>query len=135
MELSPKVAEILEKIKELTLMEASQLVKAMEETFGVSTAVVAAGPVAASAAAAPAAAAEAAQPEASTFDLILKNAGNNKIAVIKVVRAETGLGLKEAKALVDSAPQPVKENLSKEEADKLATALKEAGAEVELKAK
>ncbi|HOX37468.1 MAG TPA: 50S ribosomal protein L7/L12 [Candidatus Brocadiia bacterium] len=131
-QLSPKVAEILEKIKELTLMEASQLVKAMEETFGVSTAIVAAGPAAAAGAPA-AAAAEAAPAEASTFDVILKTAGNAKIPVIKVVRAETGLGLKEAKALVDSAPQPVKEDLSKEDAEKLAAALKEAGGEVELK--
>ncbi len=123
------VESILESIEKLTLIEAAELVKAMEEKFGVS----AAAPVAV-AAAAPAAAAEgAAAEEASEVSVILASAGANKIAVLKEVRAITGLGLKEAKDLVDGAPKPVKENIKKEEADALKKQLEAAGATVELK--
>ncbi|HHU32328.1 MAG: 50S ribosomal protein L7/L12 [Zhaonellaceae bacterium] len=124
-----KVAEILEAVKGMTVLELSELVKAFEEEFGVS----AAAPVAV-AAAAPAAggAAEAAE-EKSEFDVILTAAGDKKINVIKVVREITGLGLKEAKELVDNAPKPVKEGISKEDAEAIKTKLTEAGASVELK--
>ena len=122
------VETILESIEKLTLLEAAELVKAMEEKFGVS----AAAPVAV--AAAPAAAAgEAAADEASEVSVILASAGANKIAVLKEVRAITGLGLKEAKDLVDGAPNTIKEGLSKEDAEALKKVLEEAGAEVELK--
>jgi len=122
--------EILEAVKEMSVLELSELVKAFEEAFGVS----AAAPVAV-AAAAPGAAAEAAAPaeEKSKFDVILIAAGEKKIQVIKVVRSLTGLGLKEAKAVVDEAPKPVKEGVSKEEAEKIKAELEESGATVELK--
>ena len=120
--------EIMQAIERMTVIELSELVKAMEEKFGVS----AAAPVAV-AAAAPAAAGGAAADEQSEFDVILKSAGDKKINVIKVVREVTGLGLKEAKALVDEAPKPVKEKVAKAEADELKAKLEEAGAQVELK--
>lgn len=119
--------EIMQAIENMTVLELSELVKAMEEKFGVS----AAAPVAV-AAAAPAAAGAAAE-EQTEFDVILKSAGDKKIGVIKVVREVTGLGLKEAKALVDEAPKPVKEKLSKADAEALKAKLEEAGATVELK--
>lgn len=118
--------EIMQAIEEMTVLELSELVKAMEEKFGVS----AAAPVAV--AAAPAAGATAAE-EKTEFDVILASAGDKKINVIKVVREVTGLGLKEAKALVDGAPAPVKEGASKEDAEALKAKLEEAGATVELK--
>ncbi len=121
------VTEILEKIESLTLLEAAELVKAMEEKFGVS----AAAPVAV-AAAAPAAGA-AAEEEATEVNVILASAGANKIAVLKEVRALTGLGLKEAKDLVDAAPKAIKEGVKKEEAAEIKKKLEEAGATVELK--
>ena len=117
--------EIMQAIEEMTVLELSELVKAMEEKFGVS----AAAPVAVAAAPAAGAAAE----EKTEFDVILASAGDKKINVIKVVREVTGLGLKEAKALVDGAPAPVKEGASKEDAEALKSKLEEAGATVELK--
>ena len=120
--------EIMQAIESMTVLELSELVKAMEEKFGVS----AAAPVAV-AAAAPAAAGAAGGEEQSEFDVILKSAGDKKINVIKVVREITGLGLKEAKALVDEAPKPVKEQVSQEEAESIKKQLEEAGAEVEIK--
>ena len=122
------IESILESIEKLTLIEAAELVKAMEEKFGVS----AAAPVAVAAAVA-AAPAEAAADEASEVNVILASAGANKIAVLKEVRAITGLGLKEAKDLVDGAPKAVKENIKKEEAEALKKQLEEAGATVEIK--
>ena len=123
------VEAILESIEKLTLLEAAELVKAMEEKFGVS----AAAPVAV-AAAAPAAAGDAAgAEEASEVSVILASAGANKIAVLKEVRAITGLGLKEAKDLVDAAPKPVKENIKKEDAETIKKQLEAAGASVEIK--
>ncbi len=120
--------QILDAIKEMNVLELSELVKEIEETFGVS----AAAPVAV--AAAPAAGGEAAAAEEKTeFDVVLKAAGAEKIKVIKAVREATGLGLKEAKELVDGAPSTVKEAMGKDDAEKLAAALKEAGADVELK--
>ena len=121
------VESILESIEKLTLLEAAELVKAMEEKFGVS----AAAPVAVAAVAAPAAAD--APAEASEVSVILASAGANKIAVLKEVRAITGLGLKEAKDLVDGAPKPVKENIKKEDAEAIKKQLEEAGATVEIK--
>ena len=121
------VETILESIEKLTLLEAAELVKAMEEKFGVS----AAAPVAV--AAAPAAAGEAAAEEASEVSVILAAAGANKIAVLKEVRAITGLGLKEAKDLVDGAPKAIKENIKKDEAEELKKKLEEIGATVEIK--
>ena len=121
------VESILESIEKLTLLEAADLVKAMEEKFGVS----AAAPVAV--AAAPAAAGEAAAEEASEVSVILASAGANKIAVLKEVRAITGLGLKEAKDLVDGAPKPVKEGIKKEDAEAIKKQLEAAGASVEIK--
>ena len=121
------VETILESIEKLTLLEAAELVKAMEEKFGVS----AAAPVAV--AAAPAAAGEAAAEEASEVSVILAAAGANKIAVLKEVRAITGLGLKEAKDLVDGAPKPVKEGIKKEDAEAIKKQLEAAGATVEIK--
>ncbi|MCS7012083.1 MAG: 50S ribosomal protein L7/L12 [Chloroherpetonaceae bacterium] len=128
------VETLVEEISKLTLTEAAELVKALEAKFGVTAAapvmVAGAAPAAgAGATAAPAAPAE----EKTEFDVILKNAGANKINVIKVVRAATGLGLKEAKDLVDGAPKTVKEAMPKAEAEKLAKELRDAGAEVELK--
>ena len=122
------VETILESIEKLTLLEAAELVKAMEEKFGVS----AAAPVAV-AAAAPAAAGEAAAEEASEVNVILASAGANKIAVLKEVRAITGLGLKEAKDLVDGAPKAVKEGIKKEDAEAIKKQLEAAGATVEIK--
>ena len=122
------VAEIVEKIEKLTLLEAAELKKALEEKFGVT----AAAPMM-FAGAAPAAAAAPAAEEKTEFTVELKNAGAQKINVIKVVRAATGLGLKEAKDLVDGAPKTVKEGLNKEEAEKLKKELEEAGGQVELK--
>jgi large subunit ribosomal protein L7/L12 len=119
------VQEIVEKIEKLTLLEAAELKKALEDKFGVT----AAAPVAA---AAPGAAAPAAE-EKTEFDVLLKAAGSQKINVIKVVRAATGLGLKEAKDLVDAAPKTIKEGVTKEDAEKLQKELEEAGATVELK--
>ena len=121
------VNEILEAIEKLTLLEAAELVKAMEEKFGVS----AAAPVAVAAVAA--APVEAAAEEASEVNVILASAGANKIAVLKEVRAITGLGLKEAKDLVDGAPKAVKEGVKKEEAEAIKKQLEEAGATVEIK--
>lgn len=122
------IEAILESIEKLTLLEAAELVKAMEEKFGVS----AAAPVAV-AAAAPAAGGEVVAEEASEVSVILASAGANKIAVLKEVRAITGLGLKEAKDLVDGAPKPVKENIKKEEAEAIKKQLEAAGASVEIK--
>jgi len=122
------VESILESIEKLTLLEASELVKAMEEKFGVS----AAAPVAVAAAPVAGAAAPAAE-EASEVSVILASAGANKIAVLKEVRAITGLGLKEAKDLVDAAPKPVKENIKKEDAEAIKKQLEAAGATVEIK--
>ena len=120
--------EIKEAIKSMTVLELAQLVKELEEEFGVSAAaMVAAAPAAVGGAAAPAA------EEKTEFDVILTNAGANKINVIKVVREITGLGLKEAKDLVDGAPKPVKEGISKEEAEQIKKKLEEAGATVEIK--
>ena len=121
------VEQILESIEKLTLLEAAELVKAMEEKFGVS----AAAPVAV-AAAAPAAAAEAAEAP-SEVNVILADAGANKIPVLKLVREITGLGLKEAKDLVDGAPKAVKEGVKVEEANQIKAQLEEAGAKVEIK--
>ena len=126
--MSEKIAEIVEKIKALTLVEASELKQALEDEFGVT----AAAPVAIAAAGAPGEAA-AAEEEKTEFDVILASFGDKKINVIKVVRAHTGLGLKEAKDLVDGLPKPVKEGVSKEEAEKVKKELEEAGATVEIK--
>ena len=122
---SEKITAMIEEVKALTVLELAELVHALEETFGVSAA--------AAAVAAPAAGAAAAEEEKTEFDVVLKAAGANKIGVIKVVRALTGLGLKEAKELVDGAPKTLKEAVSKDDAEKIAADLKEAGAEVEIK--
>ena len=122
---SEKITAMIEEVKTLTVLELAELVHALEEEFGVSAA--------AAAVAAPAAGAAAAEEEKTEFDVVLKAAGANKIDVIKVVRALTGLGLKEAKELVDGAPKNLKEGVSKDEAEKIAAELKEAGAEVEVK--
>ena len=121
--------ELMESIENMTVLELSELVKALEERFGVSATAVAAAPAAGAAGDGAAAAEE----EQTEFDVVLQGPGEKKIQVIKVVRAATGLGLKEAKALVDEAPNPVKEALSREDADALKTQLEEAGAAVELK--
>ncbi len=123
---SEKVTALVEEVKGLTVLELSELVHTLEEVFGVSAA--------AAAVAAPAAggAAEAAE-EKTEFDVILKDAGASKLNVIKVVRAATGLGLKDAKDLVDNCPKTLKEAISKEDAEKLVAELKEAGAEAEIK--
>ncbi len=123
---------VLEVVAGLTMMEASDLVKDFEAKFGVSAAAMAFAPAAAGGAAGGEAAGEA-EEEKTSFDVILSEVGDQKIKVIKVVRAETSLGLKEAKALVDEAPKPVKEGVSKEEAEKLKAALEEVGAVVEIK--
>ena len=123
------VESILESIEKLTLLEAAELVKAMEEKFGVS----AAAPVAVAAAPVAAAGAEAGAEEASEVTVVLAAAGANKIAVLKEVRAITGLGLKEAKDLVDAAPKPIKENVKKEDAEAIKKQLEAAGATVEIK--
>ena len=124
--MSEKITAMIEEIKALTVLELSDLVKAIEEEFGVS----AAAPVAVVAGAAPAAAAAEEQTE---FDVMLTDAGAGKIAVIKVVRELTGLGLKEAKELVDGAPKAVKTGVSKDEAESIKAKLEEAGAKVEIK--
>jgi len=121
-----KVQEVIDIVKGLTVLELSELVKALEEEFGVS----AAAPVAVSAAPAAAAAVEEEQTE---FDVILASVGDKKINVIKVVREITGLGLKEAKDVVDAAPKPIKEKVTKEEANDIKAKLEEAGAGVEIK--
>jgi large subunit ribosomal protein L7/L12 len=122
-------AELIDEIKKMSVLELSELIKALEEEFGVSATAVAA--------AAPAAGGGgdggAAEEESATVDVVLNGAGDKKIQVIKVVRAATGLGLKEAKALVDEAPKPVKEGVDREEGEKLKSELEEAGAQVELK--
>ena len=126
--MSEKVTQLIEDVNALTVLELSELVKALEEEFGVS----AAAPVAVAAAPVAGGAAPAGE-EKTEFDVVLKAAGANKINVIKVVREVTGLGLKEAKELVDGAPKAVKEGISKDDADAMAAKLKEAGAEVEVK--
>ena len=123
--------EWIDELKSISVLELSERIKALEEAFGVSaTAVAAAAPAAGGPAAG-----DGAEPveEQTAFDVVLTGAGDKKIQVIKVVRAATGLGLKEAKALVDEAPKPIKEGVEKEEADKLKADLEEAGASVELK--
>ena len=125
--MSEKVTKLIEDVKELTVLELSELVKALEEEFGVSAAAPAAVAVAG-----PAAAGAPAAEEKSEFNVVLKSAGAEKIKVIKVVREVTGLGLKEAKEMVDGAPKTVKEGAAKEEAEELKKKLEEAGAEVEL---
>ena len=122
---SEKVTALVEEVKGLTVLELSELVHTLEEVFGVSAA--------AAAVAAPAGGAAAEVEEKTEFDVVLKGAGANKIAVIKVVRAVTGLGLKEAKEKVDNCPSTLKEAISKEDAEKLVAELKEAGATAELK--
>ena len=117
---SEKVLAFVENVKELTVLELAELVKALEEEFGVS-------------AAAPVAVAAAAAEEKTEFDVILKSAGASKMGVIKLVKEITGLGLKEAKALVDECPKPIKEGVSKADAEEIKTKLEEAGAEIELK--
>lgn len=130
-EVSEKVTNVLNLVEELTLLEASQLVKAFEDRFQISaSAAVAAMPVGGMAAAA---APQAAEEEKSDFDVVLSDVGPNKIQVIKAVRAETELGLKEAKELVESAPKAIKEGVAKEDAEKIKKTLEDAGAKVELK--
>ena len=124
-----KMEEFISYVENMTVLELSKLVKALEERLGVS----AAAPVAVAAVAAPAAGAAAAAEEKTDFDVILKSFGDNKVAVIKEVRAITGLGLKEAKALVEECPKTVKEGVSKEDAEKIKADLVAAGAEVEIK--
>lgn len=127
---SEKVTQLMEEVKAMTVLELSELVKALEEEFGVSAAAPAA------VAAAPAAGGDAAAPaaeEKSSFDVVLESAGQEKIKVIKVVKDITGLGLKEAKEVVDGAPKAVKEGATKEEAEEIKTKLEEVGATVELK--
>ncbi len=121
---SEKITALVEEVKTLTVLELSELVHALEETFGVTAA--------AAAVAAPAAAAEEVE-EKTEFDVILKAPGASKLGVIKVVRAATGLGLKDAKELVDNCPKTLKEAISKEDAEKLVAELKEAGADAEIK--
>ena len=123
--MSEKIAALIEEVKGLSVLELSELVHALEETFGVSAA--------AAAVAAPAAGAAEAAEEKTEFDVVLKECGANKIAVIKVVRALTGLGLKEAKEIVDNGPKTLKEAVSKEDAEKIVNDLKEAGATAEIK--
>jgi large subunit ribosomal protein L7/L12 len=122
-------SEWIEELKSISVLELAERIKALEEEFGVSATAVAAAAPAAAAGGADAEAAE----EQSAFDVVLTAAGDKKIQVIKVVRAVTGLGLKEAKALVDEAPKPIKEGVDKAEADKLKADLEEAGGSVELK--
>ena len=127
--MSEKIVEIVEKIKTLTLVEASELKKALEDEFGVT----ASAPVMMAGVAATGAGAAAPVEEKTEFYVILQSSGATKINVIKVVRAHTGLGLKEAKDLVDGAPKPVKESISKDEAEKIKKELEEAGATVQVK--
>ena len=127
----PTTQEWIDELKSISVLELSERIKALEEEFGVSaTAVAAAAPAAGAPAAGDGAAVE---EEKTSFDVLLTGAGDKKIQVIKVVRAATGLGLKEAKALVDEAPKPVKEGVDRDEADKLKADLEEAGAAVEVK--
>ena len=128
-EYTEKITQVLDLVEGMSLLEASQLVKAFEEKFGVSASAAMAVPVAGMAAAG---GGEAAKEEKSEFDVVLKEVGANKIQVIKAVRAETALGLKEAKALVDAAPKAIKEGVAKDEAEKIKKALEDAGAVVEL---
>ena len=123
--MSEKIAALIEEVKALTVIELSELVHALEETFGVSAA--------AAAVAAPAAGGAAEAEEKTEFDVILKDVGASKLNVIKVIRAATGLGLKEAKEIADNCPKTLKEGISKEDAEKLAEDLKAAGATVEIK--
>lgn len=125
--MSEKIEKLIEEVKSLTVLELSELVKALEEEFGVS----AAAPVAV--AAAPVAGGAAAEAEKTEFDVVLKSAGDNKIKVVKAVKDITGLGLKEAKAIVDEAPKTLKEKVSKEAAEDIKKQLVELGAEVEVK--
>ena len=125
--MSEKVEKLIEEVKSLTVLELSELVKALEEEFGVS----AAAPVAV--AAAPVAGGAASAEEKTEFDVVLKSAGDNKIKVVKAVKDITGLGLKEAKAIVDEAPKTVKEKVSKEAAEDIKKQLEELGAQVEVK--
>lgn len=125
--MSEKVEKLIEEVKSLTVLELSELVKALEEEFGVSAA------AAVAVAAAPAAGAAAAEAEKTEFDVVLKSAGDNKIKVVKAVKDITGLGLKEAKAIVDEAPKTLKEKVSKEAAEDIKKQLVELGAEVEVK--
>ncbi|MBV8940927.1 MAG: 50S ribosomal protein L7/L12 [Solirubrobacterales bacterium] len=127
----PTTQEWIDELKSISVLELSERIKALEEAFGVSATAVAAAAPAGAPAAGDGAAAEV--EEQTAFDVVLQAAGDKKIQVIKVVRAATGLGLKEAKALVDEAPKPVKEGVDKAEADKLKADLEEAGAIVELK--
>ena len=124
-----KLTKIIDEVKELSVLELSELVKALEEEFGVS----AAAPVAVAAAAPAAGGGEEAAEEKSAFDVVLTEVGSSKIPVIKAIREITGLGLKEAKAMVDGAPQTVKEGVAKDEAEKIKETLTGAGATVELK--
>ena len=126
--MNEKTTQILDLVKGLTILELADLVKALEEEFGVSAA-----PVAVAAAPGAAGAAAPAAEEKTEFDVVLKAAGANKLAVIKVAREITGLGLKDAKDLVESAPKTIKEGVAKDEAEKIAEQLKAAGAEVEVK--
>ena len=123
--MSEKIAALIEEVKGLTVVELAELVHALEDTFGVSAA--------AAAVAAPAAGAAAEVEEKTEFDVILKDCGASKLNVIKVIRAATGLGLKEAKEIADNCPKTLKEGISKEDAEKLANDLKEAGATAEVK--
>lgn len=125
---SEKVTQLIEEVKNMTVLELSELVKALEEEFGIS----AAAPMAVAAPAAGGAEAEAAE-EKTEFDVVLTEAGAQKIKVIKAVREATGLGLKEAKELVDNAPKPIKEGLGKEDAEALQAKIEEVGGKVELK--
>lgn len=122
---SEKITALVEEVKGLTVLELSELVHTLEEVFGVSAA--------AAAVAGPAVAAAPVEEEKTEFDVILKSPGASKLGVIKVVRAVTGLGLKDAKELVDNCPKTLKEGISKEDAEKLVADLKEAGAEAEMK--
>ena len=123
--MSEKIAALIEEVKGLSVLELAELVHALEDTFGVSAA--------AAAVAAPAAGAAEAVEEKTEFDVVLKECGANKIAVIKVIRALTGLGLKEAKEIADNCPKTLKEGISKEDAEKIAAAFKEVGATCEIK--
>lgn len=127
--MSEKVQGLIDQIKELTVLELSEVVKALEEEFGVS----AAAPAAVAAAPAAGAAAPEAAAEKSEFDVVLEAPGQEKVKVIKAVKDITGLGLKDAKALVDSAPKAVKEGVSKDEAEEIKAKLEEVGATIELK--
>ncbi len=124
---SEKITALIEEVKGLSVLELNELVKALEEEFGVSAAAMM------TVAPGAAAAAGAVEEEQTSFEVVLKSAGASKIAVIKAVRELTGLGLKDAKALVDSAPKTIKEDIEKEEAEEIANKLKDAGAEVEIK--